>query len=304
MASLKRNLLISDAIDATTEAGAFEALWAETGATHQSIFRRLQSSSRSKLSDFVERDIAGSLSLSVRTRLLRTVGRDFYIKVFGELDYPAKLRDSIFPPQLLYLRGNLDLLAAPTALIVGNAERQCGASDATGLYGLELRQEGFELIVNMADLNWAHPRAMPDLYSHSNIGLKTNALAQAATAGAFDLDKRIAQTGLLLSAAPNLDAGNKNFLSDAEETEKAMMSTAVSMADIVLIEDFSNKMGTLYYVQESIRQGRQLFVTDSCCRSENFFWSYQLERAGAVLVQKFDDIRRKLALPTTGGWRS
>ncbi len=47
----------------------------------------------------------------------------------------------------------------------------------------------------------------------------------------------------------------------------------------------------------AVRQGRKLFVLDSCFREPKLTWPERLAEKGAPRVRDYDDVRRHLSTP-------
>ena len=52
--------------------------------------------------------------------------------------------------------------------------------------------------------------------------------------------------------------------------------------------------GTLVQAREALKQGRKLFILNSCFERAGLTWPRNYEKQGAIRVRDYDDIRREL----------
>ena len=70
--------------------------------------------------------------------------------------------------------------------------------------------------------------------------------------------------------------------------------TMSALTEATIIVEAGETSGTLVQARAAIRQGRKLFVLDSCFRNSQLTWPATLEARGAVRVKDYDDIRTAL----------
>ena len=109
-------------ISPATEMGAYEALWAEQGATFKRIAEKFKSSPSSLPSDFVEPDEIESYKKEALGLIHKAGVEDFGIRIHGTAEYMPKLRDARYPIELMYYQGFWDLASSPSIAIVGTRE--------------------------------------------------------------------------------------------------------------------------------------------------------------------------------------
>ena len=101
------------------EMGAYEALWDQDGTTFRRLARRFAEMPGQLPSDLVSPEEAEKYAAMVRQRFNEVgVGR-FGVRVFGEAEYPARLRDASHPVELLYFAGRWELAWQPMVSVVG-----------------------------------------------------------------------------------------------------------------------------------------------------------------------------------------
>ena len=74
--------------------------------------------------------------------------------------------------------------------------------------------------------------------------------------------------------------------------ERNKTMSAISEATIIV--EAGNTSGTLVQAREALRQGRKLFILNSCFERPDLDWPHKFQELGAIRVRDYDDIRRKL----------
>ena len=90
--------------DAALEIGAYEALWTEHNASFKSIAEKFQGCPGARPSDFVPSEEARVFARRVLAKLRDKTGR-FDVRIFGEVEYPLRLRDATHPVELIRTQG-------------------------------------------------------------------------------------------------------------------------------------------------------------------------------------------------------
>nr|MCH9852291.1 DNA-protecting protein DprA [Alphaproteobacteria bacterium] len=109
-----------------------------------------------------------------------------------------------------------------------------------------------------------------------------------------DLQDEIAKNHLLLSHVPVLrsyqqqDTRKLNFFFP----ERNSIMSALSQASIIV--EASDTSGTLIQAKQALKQGRQLFILDSCFNNSDLKWPYQFLEKGAIRVKEPEDIIKNL----------
>ena len=66
--------------------------------------------------------------------------------------------------------------------------------------------------------------------------------------------------------------------------------TMAAMSEATVIVEASDTSGSLTQARECLRQGRKLFILNSCFENPDITWPATYEKRGAVRVQKTADI--------------
>ena len=70
-----------------------------------------------------------------------------------------------------------------------------------------------------------------------------------------------------------------------------------ALTEATVIVEAGETSGTLTQARAAIRQGRKLFILDSCFRNTSLTWPARFEKQGAIRVREYDDIRKHLSEP-------
>ena len=109
-----------------------------------------------------------------------------------------------------------------------------------------------------------------------------------------DLQRCIAEHFLLISQVPlrryeSQDYRyNRSFFPERNVTMSALTEATV-------IVEAGEISGTLIQARAALRQGRKLFILDSCFRDPCLTWPAKLAEKGAIRVRDYDDVRRQLS---------
>ncbi len=116
------------AVSPYQEMGAYEALWDQEGTTFKRLAERFAEVPGQRPSDLVSKERATEYAQMVCRRFREEgVGR-FGVRIFGEYEYPLRLRDAAYPVELLYFAGHWDLAWGISVAVVGSR-----AASAEGL---------------------------------------------------------------------------------------------------------------------------------------------------------------------------
>jgi DNA processing protein len=82
-------------------------------------------------------------------------------------------------------------------------------------------------------------------------------------------------------------ANNRWFFPERNKTMSAL-------TEATIIIEAGNTSGTLVQAREALRQGRKLFILNSCFERSDLEWPSKFEAEGAIRVREYDDIRCQL----------
>ena len=67
-----------------------------------------------------------------------------------------------------------------------------------------------------------------------------------------------------------------------------------ALTEATVIVEAGETSGTLVQAREALKQGRKLFILNSCFERSDLSWPRRFEGKGAVRVREYADIRREL----------
>ena len=240
------------------EIAAYEALWDEwTDISYRKLARKFADEPGATPSSFVDGDTIERYKADVMD-IIRCLSVSMSVLLNHTLDYPGKLRDAEYPIELLYGMGNLDYLGTRGVSVVGTRHpSEDGIQRAKRLARL------------LAPLNVVYPKANTDL------------------------QKFIAEKHLLLSQVPFIRYSRQNYMVNRfffPERDKTM--SALSEATVIV--EAGETSGSLIQARAALKQGRKLFILNSCFENSAIGWPQTLEKKGAIRVRTFDDIIKHL----------
>jgi DNA processing protein len=292
MSMASASTALSQAISPWLEMGAYEALWSKAGASFKRIAEKFSANPGAVPSDFVQTAVAEKAAeLVVEVFKSASLGR-FGVRVNGAGEYPERLRKAKYPVELLYYQGWWDLIESPSVSVVGTRNpSQAGIARAAKLVRC-LVEDDYTVVSGLAmgiD-TIAHKTAIQT--GGKTIGVLGTPLSGSYPPENYALQREIGRNFLLISQVPVLRYGvqtpyhNKLFF-------PARNVTMAALSQATVIVEAGETSGTLTQADAALRQGKQVFILDSCFLS-NLSWPERLLGQGAIRVKDYADIRQKL----------
>lgn len=283
------------AVSPFVELGAYEALWDQDKASFKTLAARFAKSPGSVPSDFIARSRATEYANTVHSRLVAAGVRHYGVRVHGAGEYPERLRDAEHPIELLYYQGWWELVNSPrTIAIVGTRNPSEDGVRRTRRLVRSLLSDDFTIVSGLATGvdAIAHNTAIRE--GGRTIGVLGTPLSRSYPKENAKLQEEIARDHLLISQvpvaryerAPNPTA-NRHFF-------PARNVTMSALTDATVIVEAGETSGTLVQARAALKQGRKLFILDSCFRNPKLTWPHTYEKRGAIRVRDYDDIRQQL----------
>lgn len=271
------------------EMGAYEALWAQDWATFRRLALRFAQMPGQLPSDFVSAEEAEKHADMVWKRFTeKGLGR-FGVRVFGEAEYPSRLRDASHPVELLYYAGRWELAWQPMVSVVGTRNASNDGLARTRKLARALVKDGYAVASGLA--------AGIDTAAHEaaiEAGGETVAVIGTPLSTAYpkenaDLQRSIAEKYLLISQVPVSRYEKRDFRWNRTFfPERNATMSALSIATVIV--EAGEASGALSQARHALQQGRQLFVLDNCFH-RGLEWPEKLESRGAVRVREYGDIQ-------------
>ena len=282
-----------DVIDAVLELGAYEKLWCGNNASFKSIAEMFAKHADARSSDFVPENEAREIGQRVIAKLRRRVHGWFNIRLHGEFEYPKRLLEATHPVNLLYFQGKWDLIHTPSVAVVGTRKPNDNSIRRTRKLVKALLADKFTIVSGLAEGidTVAHKTAIAE--GGQTIGVIGTPLGHVYPKSNEDLQKEIAKEFLLISQIPveryeaQTPRTNRFFFPERNKTMSAL-------TEATIIVEASETSGTLVQAREALKQGRKLFILNSCFENSALTWPAKYESEGATRVYEYDDIRREL----------
>ncbi|WP_024873125.1 DNA-processing protein DprA [Tolumonas lignilytica] len=281
------------AIAPFTEMAAYEALWAEQGATFKTIADKFRGNSNLLPSDLVDPSKIEEFKAILRSIFGKYSVKNVGVRVHGAAEYPAKLRDARHPIELLYYQGWWDLVNTRSVAVVGSRKVSEEGRRRTVRLVKNLVKDEFTIISGLAEGvdSAAHTAALA-------LGGKTIAVIGTPLSHFYpkqnkNLQERIREDFLLISQVPFKRYLDQDYRSNRIFfPERNVTMSALSEATIIV--EASDTSGTLTQARAALHQGRKLFILESCFHNPDISWPKKYAELGAIRVSDYEDIKRVL----------
>jgi len=292
------SLALSRPISPWLEMGAYECLWTDARQSFKKIADLFRDKKDALPSDFILRPVAERCAKDASDLLAQADIRRFGIRINGTGDYPDNLRDAKNPLELLYFQGWWDLLHTTCVAVVGTRKPTDDGLARTEKLVRHLVKDGYTVMSGLAEGidTFAHRTAI-------RCGGRTIAVIGTPLSCVYprenaDLQKQIARDYLLISQVPVLRYSRQDWRSNRSFfPQRNITMSALSSATIIV--EASDTSGAMMQANAAIHQKRKLFILDSCFQDSSLTWPLKYQRLGAIRVRDYQDIRKRLADPTS-----
>lgn len=287
--------IASRALSPFIEMGAYEALWAEQGASFKSIAKRFASNKCATPSSFVPHSKALDFANFAHGMLKHAGVSKYGVRLSGTLDYPDRLTAADHPLQVFLYQGLWDLVDwGPSVAVVGTRKPSTEGAARTRKLVRSLLQDDVTIVSGLAEGidTEAHKTAIAE--GGRTIAVLGTPLTMAYPRSNAALQREIAERHLIISQAPTIryrmpsDPTENNFFFPERNI------TMSALTDATVIVEAGATSGTLVQARHALKQGRLLFILDSNFTRNDLNWPRKLEDRGAIRVRDYDDIRRHL----------
>jgi DNA processing protein len=282
------------AISPLLEMGAYEALWADKTASFKTIADKFSARPNALPSDFVMPSIAEDFGKRALAILNEAGVTRLGVRINGAGEYPKRLRDADHPVELLYYHGWWDLVESLCVAVVGTREPSEEAKRRAVKLTQCLVRDGFTVVSGLAKGidTIAHRTAIES--GGRTIAVIGTPLSSSYPKENRDLQRRIADEFLLVSQVPVYRYSTQDWcLNRLFFPERNVTMSALTLGTVII--EAGETSGTLVQARAAIRQGRKLFILDSCFRNPKLTWPSRFEGLGAIRVRDYEDIRQRLA---------
>jgi DNA processing protein len=274
--------------------GAYEALWADKTASFKTIADKFRARPDALPSDFVMPAIAEDFGKRVLSILNEAGVTRFGVRINGAGEYPKKLRDADHPVELLYYQGWWDLVESPCVAVVGTREPSEEGKRRAAKLTQCLVRDGFTVVSGLAKGidTIAHRTAIES--GGRTLAVIGTPLSHSYPKENRELQRKIADEFLLISQVPVYRYSTQDWrLNRLFFPERNVTMSALTLGTVII--EAGETSGTLVQARAAIRQGRKLFILDSCFQNPTLTWPSRFEGLGAVRVRDYEDVRQRLA---------
>ena len=284
---------LEDAISPINEMAAYEALWTNKKVSFKILSQTFSKNPNSLPSQFVEKSQIEEFLIYVKDFVFNNDDIKTRIVVNGSFDYPKRLRDATEPIEIFYYSGNLDYLNYPSVAIVGTRNPSIEGLKRTDQLVRDLLKDNFVIVSGLAKGidSQAHKSTLKR--GGKTIAVIGTPLTKFYPKENKELQKFIAENHLLISQIPFYRYskqginGNRLFFPERNKTMSAL-------TEATIIVEAGETSGTLIQARAALKQGRKLFILQSCFENPNITWPLRFEKQGAIRVRKYSDISLNL----------
>ncbi len=203
-----------------------------------------------------------------------------------EPGYPQALAHLDAPPPLLYVKGNVALLARPAFAIVGSRQASAAGGKLARLFAAGLGRAGLAIVSGLArGIDSAAHEASLDTGTIAVLAGGADIVYPPENAG---LQKLIGETGCLVTEQP---PGFEPRAKDFPRRNRLISGIALG----VLVVEAARKSGTLVTARFAAEQGREVFAVPGHPLDPRAEGTNQLLKNGATLATGPADILEALA---------
>ncbi len=204
----------------------------------------------------------------------------------GEPGYPPALAEVDAPPPLLYVKGNLDLAAAPVIALVGARNGSAIGQKFTRGLATDLGLEGFVIASGLA--RGIDTAAHLASLERGTIAVLAGGIDIVYPPENEELQRAIGESGLLLSErSPGFSPRGKDF------PRRNRLISGISLA--VVVVEAAERSGSLITARFAGEQGREVFAVPGSPLDPRSAGTNNLLKQGAGLVTCAADIVDALA---------
>lgn len=210
--------------------------------------------------------------------------------------YPELLKQIADPPILLYVRGDVGLLAQPQLAIVGSRNASKAGRLIASDFAQYLASVGLVVTSGLASGidKASHEGALSALKAQANqssgttIAVVATGLDRVYPAANRDLARQIVESGAMVSEYP---LGTKPMAHHFPQRNRIISGLSVG----TLVVEAALKSGSLITARTALEQDREVFAVPGSIHNPQVKGCHQLIRQGAKLVESGEDILEELS---------
>lgn len=284
--------MFNNVISVYDEVIAYEMLWAHMKGSIKQLTQLYKNSG--KMPSELVNIITNKDDLKPKIEKAINKAKPFSANVQTAIQFPYLLKDAnnVFP--VLYHRGDLELLNIPSISVVGSRKVSELGKKRTRHLVRELVKAGYSIVSGLA--SGIDTEAMTTAIESGGvtIGVIGTPINEFYPKENIKLQRKIMSEYLLLSHVPIYYysimpfAAKRNFFPQRNE-----IMAAISKATVIV--EASDTSGSLIQARECLRQGRKLFILNSCFENKNISWPIKYLEKGAIRINSTEEIFDELS---------
>jgi len=281
------------AISPLQEFLAYEALWDRPDSSVRSLAQKFQDYPVQLASALIDAELIDRYK-----SLLLPVIKDlphFGIRIYGDGEFPERLKDARHPISILYYQGDWNLTYLPSVAVVGTRQPTPEGVRRTEYLVKKLVQDGIVIVSGLAKGidTAAHTTAIENGgYTIAVIGTPLNCCYPPENQ---ELQKKIANNYLLISQVPFSRYARQTYRENRFFFPERNI-TMSALTDATIIVEAGETSGTLIQAKAALEQGRKLFILENNFLNPALTWPKKYEEKGAIRIKDYDEIRKHLSL--------
>lgn len=288
-----RDFFSAKPISPKREMYAYESLWLNEGAWFKNIADLFRENPDAVPSELVTEHEIEKARKSLHATLGDRIDR-IGIRLHGAGEYPAKLLDAEHPSQMLYFRGNWELVDLPGVAIVGTRNPSSEGEANAARIARALVRDGYTVVSGLAKgIDTAAHRAALEVNGRT-VGVIGTPLFDHYPKENKDLQEQIAEGHLVVSQVPFLRYKNQHYKANSLFFP-ARNVTMSALTKATIIVEAGNTSGTLVQAKAALAQKRRLFILDSCFRNSDLTWPEKFAKQGAIRARSVSEILEVLS---------
>jgi DNA processing protein len=219
----------------------------------------------------------------------RTMRKGYSLLTLADIEYPSYLREIFDPPCVLYCAGHAEVLQEPAVAVVGTRRPTPYGRAVAERLAEDLASRGIVIVSGMAlgiDAG-AHWGALKGGRTIAVLGSGMDNIYPKAHRRLF---ARIAESGASVSEFP-LDV--EPFAGNFPRRNRIISG----LAQAVVVVEAARKSGSLITARFALDQDREVMAVPGNVTSETSRGAHWLIKAGAKLVEGWEDVAEELSSP-------
>jgi DNA processing protein len=201
----------------------------------------------------------------------------------GDPGFPPLLKTIPDPPTLLFVTGNLELLARPMVSIVGSRDHSEYGREVAIMIAGHAARSGIPVVSGMARGLDAVAHSAALAAGGETVGVLGNGLGVTYPAANRQLYELVARSGLLITEFP---PGERPRVGSFPRRNRLISG----LSRVTLVIEAAQNSGTLITVESALAQGREVMAVPGAITSPTSVGTNQLLRDGATPLLEADDL--------------